>query len=376
MVRNKLNLEPQNMRFPWFEPTKHSWFKNKWDEPEATSSICLGNDIKNEFDNLCSQKHSVQDLMNDDTYRSLIPLLRKLLSVGVPQEMVDRLFREIRTELCTNAAMSQGRGSQVIPDQVPEWYDEFCDKGCVPFKIRDDDVSVITELLAIDIHDLLDQGDVWRGVGYDNEKRYRRDTDGKLYTDLDVIFQKYGIMSAAETYFNHEMVLDGVTLHICKSTDHHWKMTMADQIPTQYENMHFDPKSGMLKCIFYLNDVTATDGPFSYIEGSHNWKDDLFNRVVAKSVSVSNYLENDRKREQFLKLPRSMQKCANIGSFLQDDVHEMFANLSVYTSDDANLLFFDPGGVHRGGIVEGDFVRINLQIMFRLSHNGQPLPFI
>ena len=132
----------------------------------------------------------------------------------------------------------------------------------------------------------------------------------------------------------------------------------------------------MLKCIFYLNDVTPTDGPFSYIEGSHNWKDDLFNRVVAKSVSVSNYLENDRKREQFLKLPRSMQKCANIGSFLEDDVHAMFANLSVYTSDDANLLFFDPGGVHRGGIVEGDFVRINLQIMFRLSHNGQPLPFI
>jgi hypothetical protein len=373
-MRNKLNLGFQDVTFPWFDPTVHSWFKNKWDEPEAEESVSLGVDIKNEFDNLYSQKLSLQTLLDTSPYTNLIALLKKLRGRGVPDNMVERLFREIRTELCTSAAISSPfNGSSY---EVPEWYDDFYDKGCIPLKVEENDFSSVMDHMAVDLQKLLEQGNVWQGAGYDNEKRYKRDVDGQLYSDLEIIFQKYGVMGAAEKYFNHSMVLDGVTLHVCKPSDQHWKMTMADQTPTQFENMHFDPKTGMLKCIFYLNDVTREDGPFSYIEGSHMWKDELFNRVVAKSVSVSNYLENEEKRNHFLRLPRNMQKCANIGAFLQDDVNELFTKLKIYTSDTANLMFFDPGGVHRGGIVQGDFVRINLQIMFRLSNNGQSLPFI
>jgi hypothetical protein len=359
-------------KFPWFDPTIHSWFKNKWDEPESEAIKSLGTDLKDEFDRLCRQNHSVYELLDTSPYRDLMQLLQKLYNQGVPDNMVRRLYKEIHTELCTTTTISPSASY----GNVPDWYDDFCENGCVPLRIKEDDVSQVIRHITSDIEELVEQGTVWQGTGYDNERRYVRQVDRELYNDLDDIFQKYGILNVARKYFNYSMILEGITLHVCKQNDQHWQMTMADQTPTPYENLHFDPKNGMLKCIFYLNTVTHNDGPFSYIEGSHKWGDELFNRVVAKSVSVSNYLENDEKRNQFLKLPRTMQKCANIGAFLQNNVHDMFTKEKKYVSDDANMLFFDPGGLHRGGIVHDEGMRINLQIMFRLSHNGQTVPFI
>tara|TARA_R110000823_G_scaffold260299_1_gene381187 strand:+ start:33 stop:1151 length:1119 start_codon:yes stop_codon:yes gene_type:complete len=372
-MKSKLDLVSQDIHFPWFDPTVHSWFKNKWDEPESEDSKSLGIDIKNEFDKLYEHKHSVYNLLDTSPYTNLMPLLQRLYNQGVPENMVNRLYKEIHTELCTTATISQ---YSILSSNSPKWYDDFYENGCIQLKIKEEDVSLVLRHIVLDIEELIKQGNVWHGVGYDNEHRYVRNVDRELYKELDSIFLKYGILDAAKEYFNYSMVVEGVTLHVCKQKDQHWQMTMADQTPTPYENLHFDPKNGMLKCIFYLNEVTNDNGPFSYIEGSHKWNDDPFNRVIAKSVSVSNYLENDEKRNQFLKLPRTMQKCANIGAFLQDNVNDMFTKEKKYTSDQGNIMFFDPGGLHRGGIVHDKGMRANLQIMFRLAHNGQTVPFI
>ena len=171
---------------------------------------------------------------------------------------------------------------------------------------------------------------------------------------------------------NNEMILEGVTLHVCKEDDKHWNMTKADKPPTPFENLHFDPKNGMMKCIFYLDDVGLNDGPFSYVLGSNSWVMEPFQNVVAKGVSVSNYMENGWNRATFADLPRSMQYCANIGAFMtgDEDIYEQkYFNGS-------NLMVFDPGGLHRGGIVKNGGMRTNLQIMFRLGHRKQTLGFI
>lgn len=373
---SKMKLSPTET-FPWFEPTVHSWFESRWNESEADDIKALGEQFKSTFNTLLEQNHELYTLCDGLTsggvYKDTIKILKELFAKDISSETVNRIYKEIHTELCTRSIISDNKLSFKC---CPQWYDTFLENGCVPLRIDEEDIENVVRHITADIENLVKQGEVWKGVGYDNERRYERSVDRELYSDLDKIFFEYDIINAAELYFNHTMVLDGVTLHVCKSNDRHWQMTMADHTPTEYENLHFDPKTGMMKCIFYLSDVTQDDGPFSYIEGSHRWKDDPFNRIVAKAIAVTNYLENDEKREEFLRLPRSMQKCANIGAFLQKDVHDLFTQERKYTSDDGNIFFFDPGGLHRGGITASEGMRVNLQIMFRLAHNGKTVPFI
>ena len=366
--------------FPWFEPIIHSWFKDKWNEEENPHTKWLGKRLEDFFNDIHRKTlkglHGTYDLFDGAPYREeggLVDTLGLLINHrDISKDMLHRIFREMHIELCTRSVIKNETIKKLM---LPDWYNDFLDNGCVPLQISVDEVSNVMQHIHHDINELEKQGDVWEGVGYDNEKRYIRQVDKELYSVLDKIFKTHGILDAASMYFNYSMVLDGVTLHVCKENDKHWQMTMADQSPTQYENLHFDPKNGMLKCIFYLDDVTEDTGPFSYIEGSHAWDDTPFNRVCAKGISVSNYMQNDDERYNFLELPRNMQKCANIGAFLQKDVNELFTQEKRYVSADGNLMFFDPGGLHRGGIVKNG-KRINLQIMFRLAHNGQTVSFI
>jgi len=377
---NKWNLVKSFGSFPWFAPTIHSWFKDKWDEEEDSQTENLGKDLENAYNELYRKAskglYTTYDFLQGAPYRESGGILEIFESLirhrKVSVATIERIFKEMNTELCTRSVVDTGFVKNL---KFPPWYYNFLYDGCAPLKINEDEVATVLQHIHHDIDDLEKQGEVWKGVGYDNEKRYIRHVDKELYGSLDKIFLEHGVIESANTYFNYPMILDGVTLHVCKENDKHWQMTMADHPPTKYENLHFDPKNGMLKCIFYLDEVTEDSGPFSYVRSSHAWEDSSFNRVCAKGVAVSNYMQNDEERYQFLELPRNMQKCANIGAFLQDDVPEEFTKEKRYTSSDGNLFFFDPGGLHRGGIVNSGR-RINLQIMFRLSHNGQTVPFI
>ena len=82
-MKSKLDLVSQDIHFPRFDPTIHSWFKNKWDEPESEDSKSLGIDIKNEFDKLYEHKHSVYNLLDTSPYTNLMPLLQRLYNQGV-----------------------------------------------------------------------------------------------------------------------------------------------------------------------------------------------------------------------------------------------------------------------------------------------------
>lgn len=378
---NKWNLQKEFGSFPWFAPTIHSWFADKWNEEEDSYTEALGKQLEDTYNELHRKTkkglYKTYSLLEGTPYKEKNGILETFELLikhrKVSMNTIDRIFREMNIELCTRSVVDSS--DYVRNLKFPPWYYTFLYEGCAPLKISEDEVATVLQHIHHDINALENQGEVWKGVGYDNEKRYVRHVDKELYASLDKIFQDHGVYKSANTYFNYSMTLDGVTLHVCKENDKHWQMTMADHPPTPYENLHFDPKNGMLKCIFYLDEVTEDNGPFSYIGTSHSWDDSPFNRVCAKGVSVSNYMQNDEERNQFLELPRNMQKCANIGAFLQDDVPEAFTKERRYTSTDGNLLFFDPGGLHRGGIIKSGR-RINLQIMFRLSHNGQTVPFI
>ena len=297
--------------------------------------------------------------------------------------MVQRISREMHTEFATRASVLELPACLKVK---PHWYGNLFINGCHGLNVPSSLVDDIRSHIESDIKDLVENKREWPGIGYDNEFRYTRESHSHLYDALDKLFFDMEVIHAVETYMDNEMILDGVTLHVCKEDDKHWNMTMADKPPTPFENLHFDPKNGMMKCIFYLDDVKLDDGPFSYVLGSNSWAMEPFQNVVAKGVSVSNYMENGWNRAVFAELPKSMQYCANIGAFMtgDEDIYEQkyfYSRTHARTHshsriNGSNLMIFDPGGLHRGGIVKNGGMRTNLQIMFRLGHRNQTLGFI
>ena len=369
---NKWTLETTK-EFPWPK------FPTIIEERKEANSV--GEFIEHSYfdmrTDVLTRKITLEKLLTGDAYSShddaLVTSIN-LLSNFVEHDMVLRIFKEMQIEFSTLAAILELPSARKTQ---PNWYKSFASNGSRILQVPETIVDDIRMSINDDIYNLQTNDSEWGGVGYDNEVRYTREDSPILYEELEKLFDNMNVIHAVENYMDNEMILEGVTLHVCKEDDKHWNMTQADKPPTPFENLHFDPKNGMMKCIFYLDKVGIDDGPFSYVMGSNRWDMNPFHKVVAKAISVSNYMENGWRRSQFASLPKSMQYCANIGAFMTGD--EDILENKYYTGPElgrGNLIVFDPGGLHRGGIVTDEGMRTNLQIMFRLAHKGKALGFI
>ncbi len=250
--------------------------------------------------------------------------------------------------------------------------------GAVPFRIGDADMSLLQSELAAEVESLLNSEPNTSGVGYDRATRLLPDTHPRVYDILNAYFRDWCLLEASKYYFGVEQKIHAVALHVCRSTDKHFTMTCKDLPTTDLVNLHFDPKDGMTKCILYLNDVTQDDGPFCYIPGSHRWHSDPVNRLAAKANEVTNYLDSPEHRKAFMRLPEDFRYCGIVGSMILDGTglsHSLKEKEVAYDSATyGQAIFFDPGGLHRGGITRGTGERISLQIMLRPAIQGNVLP--
>jgi len=172
----------------------------------------------------------------------------------------------------------------------------------------------------------------------------------------------------ASSYLGYPVNITTVALHRNRASDGWRSQRYADVglSPTRTVNYHFDSNSGVLKCMVYLNDVDADGGPFCYIERSHRWRMDLFQRISAQAMVYTITLESPRERVFLLKLPEEMQNVSQFGDDVPDGspVQErMLAGERQFASRDADVILFDNFGLHRGGITRrGE--RIALQLTF------------
>ncbi len=323
---------------------------------------------KLEFENVHYETY-VTDTPIANFIRELVGGIEKITGDA---KFTKRLNAEIEREFIVRALA--GPRAQMMLDT--EAYMDFLRNGVIPLRFSRKDNKELKDLLSDDINEVRTSNGDWQGVGtYDREKRFTPDNNAAVHTLINRIYRDAGAYEIATAYMGCELVLAGITLQVCRSTDRHWKMTCNDQPTKQLEILHFDPKQGMIKSIHYLNDVTLGDGPFKYIPTSHRWQDDPLRRMAAKTNGVTNYLNNEAERARFLRLPKALQNCAIIGSVLPDGsslADRLLAREHPYTTEEADAVLFDPGGLHRGGIVDGDGERVNLQIMFRAAINGQP----
>jgi hypothetical protein len=160
-----------------------------------------------------------------------------------------------------------------------------------------------------------------------------------------------------------------VTLHVSKPGDRHHYQTFQDCEETpKLLNLHMDPKPGIMKAIIYLGEVGSDDGPFSYIKGSHRWEYDEVERIFAWGNSVGNYCHSPQHRKVMCSWPKRFRKNAIVGRLIPDGSRlsrDLLKAITEYTSEDANVMVFDPSfGFHRGGLCKSG-TRVNLQVVMR-----------
>lgn len=225
----------------------------------------------------------------------------------------------------------------------------------------------LKECLQGDIDSLLNVEPVRNYRAYDRSKEYGAGTP--CFNTVRKILGEHGVFTSAADYFGFQsMNLALVTLHVAKPGDVHLYQVFSDSgYKTDLYNMHFDPKAGTMKCILYLNQVGVDDGPFSYVPQSHRWAIPEETRLAAKANCTGNYLDTPEKRSFFMSLPEHKRVtsifgplCTN-GSEVNKTYHDL---LEPFTSEDGNLIVFDPAMIHVGGACTTG-TRINLQIALR-----------
>ncbi len=140
-------------------------------------------------------------------------------------------------------------------------------------------------------------------------------------------------------------------------SDDFWRHTFPDlntELPsTAY--YHRDASGGDVKVIIYLSDVTAENGPFSYILGSHLQRPRGINNLIAEVNDTSGFSGTTLStRRAFVALPKWLRKKCSFGNDLLSNsitAQQLLAAQWQITGKEGHAVLFDPKGIHRGGMV-------------------------
>lgn len=183
------------------------------------------------------------------------------------------------------------------------------------------------------------------------------------------LFNTLGIIETASAYNRRKLSVANVYLHIAKETDSNWKQFFYDAKTTpKYTNTHIDPKEDVVKAMIYLNDVSTDNGAFGYVPESNRFKYDPLQNIFGRAISTGSYCHNSAERRSVFALPSHLRVSHNFGRMALEGSELEAAldeNLKYITSDQANIIVFDPGaGIHQGGICTKG-ARLALQVLMK-----------
>jgi len=274
----------------------------------------------------------------------------------------ERFIVELRREFET---LSMRKLPQLPLSKLSEKSNSLAKYGYYIDSIDNDIIKHIRDLLKLDIINLIDTEPVRNYREYDRSIFYRNEP---IVQYIDNLFTKIGYIEASENYFGFKMHVYSVTLHVCFPDDVHKNQVLSDKkYTTKTRGLHFDPKSGTIKSILYLKDISTNDGPFKFIPGSHNLINPPIQRLSAKANCTTNYLDSDEARYSFMKLPELMRKTSILGTITDDSDRlskQILEREVELTSDKGNCIIFDPAMLHRGGDCISGY-RVSLQIAIR-----------
>lgn len=191
----------------------------------------------------------------------------------------------------------------------------------------------------------------------------------ELVPEVHKYFQDLGIIEMASAYNRRSMSVANVVLHVATPTDQNWKQFLQDATTTpKYTNTHIDPKEDVIKAMIYLNDVDTTNGAFHYAKGSNRERIHPVQNIFGRAITTGSYCHSPESRRSVFKLPRGLRVSHNFGrQVMPGSTWEKYLdrNLKPVTSEEGNIMVFDPGaGIHQGGICESG-TRLALQVLMK-----------
>ena len=191
----------------------------------------------------------------------------------------------------------------------------------------------------------------------------------ELCSQVHNYFEQLDIIEMASAYNRRSMTVANVVLHVATPTDQNWKQFLQDATTTpKYTNTHIDPKEDVVKAMIYLNDVDTTNGAFHYVKGSNREEIHPVQNIFGRAITTGSYCHNPESRRTVFKLPHGLRVSHNFGRQVMPGTqweHYLDQNLKPVTSEEGNIMVFDPGaGIHQGGICETG-TRLALQILMK-----------
>ncbi|MDG2089264.1 MAG: phytanoyl-CoA dioxygenase family protein [Arenicellaceae bacterium] len=250
---------------------------------------------------------------------------------------------------------------------TPINFDTFSREGILTFTVE----PKLVEELKIELN---------KHIGYDMDSVLIDEPEARHYVTFsecdpkikilhDRILAQLDVINIAKQYCKTPNVrISGFKLRI-QEADSEFKQNLFKdvgyKVPTT-NYMHIDSsfRRSQIKMVFYLNKVTASNGPFRYVRGSHKIKDPIWRKISRRVNHKNGYQAWDAAgRERFMKLPKFLRHKAEFGNDLlpENKYHKILMDEEVtVTSKDGNFVLFDNAGIHRGGLIETGR-RISLQ---------------
>lgn len=186
----------------------------------------------------------------------------------------------------------------------------------------------------------------------------RRDEAGRLFSTIEEILLASGALGAISRHIGRRASLVDVNPQINDASDDFWRRIFPDlpltDRPVKY--MHRDASGGDIKAIFYLSDVAAENGPFSYCLGSHRVRSRGLRDWVEEANDMGILSGTSREaRELFAALPRCLQTKCSFGNDLlpaHPAKDSILGSEWTITAAKGHVVLFDTKGLHRGGMVD------------------------
>jgi hypothetical protein len=196
------------------------------------------------------------------------------------------------------------------------------------------------------------------GRDFDESRSYAlRTAHAELFAAVESTLTLSGILDGVSAYIGRPASLIDVNPQINDKSDDFWRRIFADlpaaERPVAY--LHRDATGGDIKAILYMCDVTAENGPFSYVIGSQKVNSGRVGDWIEQTNDQSSYSGTGRlNRGRFAALPAFLRrKCAFGNDVLPGtEVSQRLLGAEwTISAPRGSIVLFDTKGFHRGGMV-------------------------
>lgn len=215
------------------------------------------------------------------------------------------------------------------------------------------------------LHDRREKGSATKRAFEESRGRTTRREQQALFDIIERVLKEAGVMDVASAYMQRPGRVIDVNPQVNDASDSFWKDIFPDTPPSELPGSaycHRDASGGDLKAIIYMTDVGPTNGPFSYVVGSHRMQISTVDDLICEANDSNGLAGTDAvSRARFAALPAKFRQKGSFGNDLLPSAplaHDIARGLWAVSAPKGSIVLFDTKGIHRGGMVESGERRV------------------